>query len=836
MNLTPTSAAGCKPRIAKPCFPTTWFALFAVILLSSLAAAQTEIFNNISTVCSPYSAKPPNCGYFPIFGPTGDFAVPNLSDLGAVQFTPAANGVAGGAKVVVVQNAPGPGFGTSGGLSLAIYSDANGSPGTAISETVTGLSAPYCCAAAIVTGTFSKPVPLSAGTPYWLVLMPGASDTYVAWVVGGTTKVPVQQTLSGGTSCGWCTYAPSYVQFAIEGVPLQITTTSIPGIASGQAYVTLLNATGGTGSGYTWCVQSGSACVTSGTPLPEGFLLLSTGLLSSTRSPAALPGSYPLTVQVSDSGGNTATQSLSLVISCATPFTPYAFGKYMMAHFTPPAMPNNAHPSIFDYAPACGFTTFNWQQQWTVLPTGTALIPAKPFAIPGNVSPGSCAAVTSSLWPANNCFLVAGPSFLTDNTLSYPTLFDPPEGSYVNPNAPAGYDPYPFYYPPNEIQPGVTACTLPPKNGVAQCPFPFPFVLNQAGTTLSFLDAPSLSSLPGDSPSSFPLPGHYVSFQTSLVGVSNQVGPGSALCGSNSLLYCTTIYSWHWNSTFNGKAGGVSQSASFAPVDPDSGTGGVTITSVNGVPTPTVTVTPSAVNILTTQALTVTISVSGGSGSPTATGTVELSSGNYNSGGLVLSSGGATVNIPAGSLAVGTDTLMVVYTPDQAVATNLSTGYGFAEVAVTPQLSFSAPGIAFGNQLEGSYSAPQTLTVTNTSTGTLNLSGVSISGANVADFVTTSDCGATLALGKTCAVTITFRPTALGLRSAQIAVAVQGIGSPFVDPLSGTGIDVSITPIRPDRTTRATSSSSAGKTTVRPNVTKRGKQTRVRGWNREESE
>src|ERR1035438_4720247 len=40
--------------------------------------------------------------------------------------------------------------------------------------------------------------------------------------------------------------------------PLQITTTSIPNATSGQPYSTTLTALGGSGSGYTWSVSSGT--------------------------------------------------------------------------------------------------------------------------------------------------------------------------------------------------------------------------------------------------------------------------------------------------------------------------------------------------------------------------------------------------------------------------------------------------------------------------------------------------------------------------------------------------------------------------------------------------
>ena len=79
---------------------------------------------------------------------------------------------------------------------------------------------------------------------------------------------------------------------------------------------------------------------------------------------------------------------------------------------------------------------------------------------------------------------------------------------------------------------------------------------------------------------------------------------------------------------------------------------------------PTVTVTPSSASINTVQTLTVTVAVSGGSGKATPTGSVKLTSGSYASAATTLASGKATISIPAGSLAAGTDTLEIAYTPD----------------------------------------------------------------------------------------------------------------------------------------------------------------------------
>jgi hypothetical protein len=94
---------------------------------------------------------------------------------------------------------------------------------------------------------------------------------------------------------------------------------------------------------------------------------------------------------------------------------------------------------------------------------------------------------------------------------------------------------------------------------------------------------------------------------------------------------------------------------------------------------PSVTVTPSASTITTNQPLSVNVTVSGNS---TPTGSVVLSSGSYSSAATTLVAGSATINVPAGQLAVGPDILTATYTPDAASASAYSTAAGTAPVTV----------------------------------------------------------------------------------------------------------------------------------------------------------
>jgi len=102
--------------------------------------------------------------------------------------------------------------------------------------------------------------------------------------------------------------------------------------------------------------------------------------------------------------------------------------------------------------------------------------------------------------------------------------------------------------------------------------------------------------------------------------------------------------------------------------------------------TPTVTVTPGASSITTLQPLSVTVTVNGGSGNPIPTGAVTLTSGSYSSAATTLTNGSAQINVPSGSLAPGSDMLMVAYAPDTNSAPTYSDALGTASSSVNVSL------------------------------------------------------------------------------------------------------------------------------------------------------
>jgi len=235
--------------------------------------------------------------------------------------------------------------------------------------------------------------------------------------------------------------------------------------------------------------------------------------------------------------------------------------------------------------------------------------------------------------------------------------------------------------------------------------------------------------------------------------------------------------------------------------------GNMTVTANYTAPpliTPTVTVTPSALNITTTQALTVTAAVNGGPGNPTPTGSVTLTSGSYTSAATALSSGSATINVPAGSLSTGTDTLKVSYTPDTASSSTYNGASGTNSVAVTSQATYvltvdsAAPSSGISINVtpadnNGAASGTTAFTRTYNASTTVSLTAPISDGSY--SFVSWTGCTSNpspsicdVAMSANTTVTATYNEAAVQSISVSPSTATIG-GTPvqFVATVTGTG-------------------------------------------------
>jgi hypothetical protein len=121
-----------------------------------------------------------------------------------------------------------------------------------------------------------------------------------------------------------------------------------------------------------------------------------------------------------------------------------------------------------------------------------------------------------------------------------------------------------------------------------------------------------------------------------------------------------------------------------------------------------------------------------------------------------------------------------------------------ARVNVSPtSLSFGIPTAV----PQGTVSAPQEVTLTNTGFAPLVVSGFEFSGANPADFlVSSATCGRWIWHGSSCAVEVRFAPQAQGVRASTLDVVTNMFTDPTVS-LQGTAGPL---PTGPTGTTGAT--------------------------------
>ncbi len=236
--------------------------------------------------------------------------------------------------------------------------------------------------------------------------------------------------------------------------------------------------------------------------------------------------------------------------------------------------------------------------------------------------------------------------------------------------------------------------------------------------------------------------------------------------------------------------------------------------------TPVVTVTPAASNVSGTQPLGVTVTIgSPVSGTSVPTGTMTLSSGAYTSAAATLNNGSATFTIPAGILAPGVDTLTATYIPDGAAALIFNGATGVAQVtvgAVAPIATLSVSSLTF-SATAGTTSAAQAVQLTNTGNATLTISGISLAGAGAGSFSQTNTCGATLAAGASCSVSVVFTPATATTFNASLSIADNATGSPQTVALSGTGTAVQA-PVASITPTSLSFTSPAGVTTTAQTV------------------
>jgi len=166
------------------------------------------------------------------------------------------------------------------------------------------------------------------------------------------------------------------------------------------------------------------------------------------------------------------------------------------------------------------------------------------------------------------------------------------------------------------------------------------------------------------------------------------------------------------------------------------------------------------------------------------TGTVVVQASTGESCSAAATAGACTITFQVG----GTRTLTATYSGDGNVN-------GSASAAVTQKISgvsLSTTSLLFGNQIVGTISAAQQVTLANVGTTTLTISNIQWS----ANFSDSNNCGGSLAPGRSCRINVRFAPTTTGVLTGTLTITDSDITSPQVITLTGTGVQAaaSITP------------------------------------------
>jgi trimeric autotransporter adhesin len=107
--------------------------------------------------------------------------------------------------------------------------------------------------------------------------------------------------------------------------------------------------------------------------------------------------------------------------------------------------------------------------------------------------------------------------------------------------------------------------------------------------------------------------------------------------------------------------------------------------------------------------------------------------------------------------------------------------------AAVPISVFPNP-VQFGAVPLNSPSYPATIFVTNVTTSDITISGMAISGTNGTDFAFYgSPCLFIISGGQSCQMQMTLTPSAMGDRTANLVISIQGQTTPVTIPLDGTG-------------------------------------------------
>jgi hypothetical protein len=177
-----------------------------------------------------------------------------------------------------------------------------------------------------------------------------------------------------------------------------------------------------------------------------------------------------------------------------------------------------------------------------------------------------------------------------------------------------------------------------------------------------------------------------------------------------------------------------------------------------------------------------------------------------------------TITVTFTPTATGTRTGAVTLADNAAGSPHklLLTGTG---TGGAPAVTLAPAGVPFlVLRTVGTTSLRQTVKLTNVGGGQLNITGITVTGPDGGDFAQSNNCMPTVAAGGSCLITVTFTPTAQGVRTASVSIADNASGSPQTVPLTGRGTFIEWSPRSMNMGSQTVGTSSAAQTVTLTNA------------------
>jgi hypothetical protein len=146
----------------------------------------------------------------------------------------------------------------------------------------------------------------------------------------------------------------------------------------------------------------------------------------------------------------------------------------------------------------------------------------------------------------------------------------------------------------------------------------------------------------------------------------------------------------------------------------------------------------------------------------------------------------------------GTCTIRVVFTPTSIGAQSATLSVDAGNGAGTQTVDLTGTGIVasytalpaslpFGSEALGVASGPMVVTVTNGSAAALPITSITLSGQDPHMFSETNTCGAILAAGASCTISVVFDPATAGAKTATLSISARDGAESQSIALSGAG-------------------------------------------------